>query len=192
MSSIKIANTQYNVLDHIKHRWSPRSFSAQVITENDMLTLLEAASWAPSANNSQPWRFVYALRGTEGFNTLLKTLAPANQLWAKEAAALLVTVGLREIPDSDQKHPFYLHDTGMANSFLVLQAHSMGISTHLMGGFSKPNVTEALKLDAHEEPVVVMALGYRDAPEKLEEPFLTRELTARTRKPLSEIAKKLN
>lgn len=189
----KIATTQYNVTDLIKNRWSPRSFSQDTVTDEDMLTLLEAASWAPSSNNHQPWRFEYALRGSEGFQTILNTLSPGNAGWAKNAAALVVSIGYKHVPgDAERRLHYYMHDNGMANSLMLIQAFSMGIYSHVMAGFSKPNLTEALGLQSHEEPVVVIALGYVDHPSKLEEPFQTRELEPRTRKSLSELVKKLN
>jgi nitroreductase len=184
MSSVKIASTQNPVIDLIKNRWSPRSFSDKKIDATALHTILEAASWAPSANNSQPWRFIYAFNGTPGFEKILSSLAAGNQPWAKNAAALVVTVGIKELPDTQQKNHYYMYDTGLANSFLLLQAESMGISGHVMAGFNKQQLAETAAIPANEEPVVVVALGYSDAAEKLEEPYKTRELTPRSRKPL--------
>ena len=103
MSSIKIANTQNEVIDLIRNRWSPRSYSAKDLSLATLKTILEAGSWAPSANNSQPWRFIYALRGTPGFDKLLSALAPGKVPWAKNAGALVATIGVRELPDTQQK-----------------------------------------------------------------------------------------
>ncbi|WP_276482798.1 nitroreductase family protein [Paraflavitalea pollutisoli] len=192
MSNIKTANTQFPVLDLIKKRWSPRSFSDKAIAEKDLLTILEAGSWAPSANNTQPWRHVYAFRGTEGFDKLWSTLAPGNQPWTRQAAVLVVSIGIKELPDTNQKNHYYLHDAGMFNSFMLLQAHSMGISGHLMAGFDKAKLAELLGLPATDETVSVIALGYPDAADKLQEPYKTREITPRTRKALEEFTYQLN
>lgn len=192
MPSVKIATTQFPIIDLIKNRWSPRSFSAQSISHDDLQTILEAGSWAPSANNQQPWRFIYALRGTTGFDKILASLAAGNQPWAKNAAALVAIVGVKELPDTQQKNHYYMYDTGLANSFMLLQAQSMGIYGHVMAGFNKQQLAEQAAIPENEEPVVVVALGYADEAEKLEEPYKTRELTPRSRKPLTVITAELN
>lgn len=190
--SIKIANTQHDVIDLIKNRWSPRSFSAKDLTAATLETILEAGSWAPSANNTQPWRFIYALRGTAGFDKLLATLAPGNQPWAKNAAALVATIGIRETPDTQQKNHYFMHDVGMATSFMLLQALNMEIYAHVMAGFNKQQFAETAGLAANEEAVSIVAMGYIDSAEKLEEPYKTRELTARSRNPIATIAAHLD
>jgi len=190
--SIKIANTQYDVIDLIKNRWSPRSFSPKDLTTATLETILEAGSWAPSANNTQPWRFIYALRGTAGFDKLLATLAPGNQPWAKNAAALVAAVGIRETPDTQQKNHYFMHDVGMATSFMLLQALNMEVYAHVMAGFNKQQFAETAGLGANEEAVSILAMGYIDSAEKLEEPYKTRELTARSRNPIATIAAHLD
>jgi nitroreductase len=184
--SAKIAQTKHQVIDLIKHRWSARSFAEKAISEKDTQTILEAGSWAASANNSQPWRYLYAHKGTEGFEKILSSLAPGNQPWAKNAAVLIAAVGIRELPDTQQKNFYYMHDTGMANSFMLLQASSMDIYGHIMAGFSKPHIAEHLALPANEEPICIIALGYLADAELLEEPYKTRELAPRSRKALEE------
>ncbi|TWV98720.1 nitroreductase family protein [Chitinophaga pinensis] len=190
--SIKIATTQHDVIDLIKNRWSPRSFSAKDLSAATLETILEAGSWAPSANNTQPWRFIYALRGTAGFDKLLATLAPGNQPWAKNAAALVATIGIRETPDTQQKNHYFMHDVGMATSFMLLQALNMEVYAHVMAGFNKQHIAETAGLGANEEAVSIVALGYIDSAEKLEEPYKTRELTARSRNPIATIAAHLD
>lgn len=192
MIPIKTAQTKYPVIELIRNRWSPRSFSTKVIGENDLLTILEAGSWAPSANNSQPWRHVYAFRGTPGFEKILATLAPGNKPWARNAAVLVVSIGIRELPDTQQKNTYYLHDIGMFHSFMLLQAQSMNVYGHLMAGFDKHKLAAELGLPTSEDAVSVTAMGYTDSPEKLDEPYKTRELSFRSRKPLAEISVELN
>lgn len=192
MSPIKIADTKNEVIDLIKNRWSPRSFSEKALSQTTLETILEAGSWAPSANNTQPWRFIYALRGTPGFDKLLSALSPGNIPWAKNAAALVATIGIRELPDTQQKNHYYMHDVGMASSFMLLQAVDMDIYGHIMGGFNKQHVAEQAGLSTNEEAVSVIALGYIDSAEKLDEPYKTRELTPRSRNPLSVIAAHLD
>lgn len=191
MSSTKRAQTTHKVLDLIKDRWSPRSFSPTPVTEEEVQTILEAASWAPSANNTQPWRYIYALAGTPGFDKIFSGLMPGNQPWAKNAAALVVSIGIKELPDLQQKNFYSSHDTGMSNAFLILQADSMGISSHIMAGINKAHLAETLEVLATEEVLVVVALGHKDDAEKLEEPYKSRELAPRTRKPLTEFTKQI-
>lgn len=188
----KIAQTKHQVIDLIKHRWSARSFTTQTIDEKDVHAILEAGAWAPSANNTQPWRYLYAHRGSEGFNKILAALAPGNQPWAKNAAVLIATVGIKESPDTQQKQFYYMHDLGMSSSFMLLQASSMNIYGHIMAGFQKAQVAEEFSLPANEEPVSVIALGYLGDAELLEEPYKSRELAPRTRKALEEFTTKLN
>ena len=186
---IKHAITQFPVLDLIKQRWSARSFSPKQITADEIHTILEAASWAPSANNEQPWEFHYALKGTAGFDIIWNCLMPGNQPWNRNAAGFIVTIAHKTFAANDKPNAYAEHDLGLATSYLLLQASSMGIYTHPMAGIDKVKLSEALHLTENQAPLCIIALGYLDDAEKLEEPFKARELMARTRKPLSEIAK---
>jgi nitroreductase len=186
MNDIKKAQTQYPVLSMIRNRWSARSFSAQSITPEAVQTMIEAAGWAFSANNEQPWRYIVAHNGTPLFNTLLELLMPGNKPWCKNAAVLMLSLG-KTISSSNQPNAYMLHDVGAANMLLTLQANSMDIYTHVMAGFNKEAAITALSLADELQPVAMIALGYLDDPEKLEEPFKTRELTPRTRHAVSSI-----
>lgn len=190
--SIKIAKTEHPVLDVIKNRWSARSFSDKQISEKEMHTLFEAASWAFSANNAQPWEFVYAHKeDKEAFEKLHSCLVGGNQPWTKTAAVLMAVLAHKKM-ENGQENKAARHDVGAANTTLMLQATSMDIYGHVMGGFDVKKAAELLNLDTEVmEPVVFIALGYLDSPEKLEEPFKTREITPRTRKPLHQIVKRL-
>lgn len=190
--SIKIAKTKHNVIDVIKNRWSARSFSDKTISETDMHTLFEAASWAFSANNAQPWEFIYAHReDAEAFGKLHGCLMGGNQPWTKNAAVLMAVLAHKKL-DNGHENKAAKHDVGSANATLMLQATSMNIYGHVMGGFDANKAIDVLNINTEvHEPVVFIALGYLDEAEKLEEPFKTRELTPRTRKPLVEIVKRL-
>lgn len=190
--SIKIAKTKHDVIDVIKNRWSARSFSDKSISENDLHTLFEAASWAFSANNAQPWEFIYAHReDDEAFGKLHGCLMGGNQPWTKNAAVLMAVLAHKKL-DNGHENKAAKHDVGSANATLMLQATSMNIYGHVMGGFDANKAIDVLNINTEvHEPVVFIALGYLDEAEKLEEPFKTRELTPRTRKPLVEIIKRL-
>ena len=188
---IKHATTLYPVLDLIKERWSARSFSLKAITTKEVYPILEAESQAPSANNEQPWEFYYALKGSTGFDTIWSCLITRNQPWNKNAVGFIVTIARKIVDGNDKPNAYAEHDLGLATSNLLLQASSMGIFTHSMAGIDKVKLIESLHLNHNQSPLCVIALGYLDDAEKLEEPFKGRELTERVRKPLSEIVKEL-
>lgn len=183
---IKIADTRLPVIDLIKDRWSARAFSEQTISEEQMHTLLEAASWAPSSMNEQPWRYRYAMRGTHLFDQFWNCLLPGNQPWAKEAAVLLLSSAKKNFERNGSANRHALHDTGMANAFLMLQATDMKIYGHIMGGYDPAKLQELVSFSDDEEAVCLIALGFLGSPEQLEEPFRSRELTPRSRKELDE------
>lgn len=179
---IKTANTRLPVIDLIKERWSARAFSDQELSEEQLLTLVEAASWAPSSMNEQPWRYRYALRGTQDFEQMWSCLLPGNQPWAKHAAALLLCTAQKNFARNGAPNRHALHDTGMANAFLMLQATEMKIYGHIMGGYDPAKLRETYGMEEQEADVCIIALGYLGTPEQLEEPFRTREVTPRSRR----------
>ena len=188
MRSNKIAITKYPVLDLIKNRWSARSFSNKVIAGKDLYTLIEAASWMFSANNEQPWRFIAAKKNTASFGEILNSLNPSNAAWAKNAGAFIVSIAkINFDKEGNPINNWAEHDLGAANAAMILQATSMNISAHPMAGFDAAKIKDAFELNEFLKPVAVIALGYLDTAEKLEEPFKTRELSSRKRKELSEI-----
>ncbi|MCX7875078.1 MAG: nitroreductase family protein [Melioribacteraceae bacterium] len=188
---IKEAKTNYPINELIKKRWSARSFSEKEITEDEINTLFEAASWAFSAMNYQPWRYIYVKKtDKENFEKFVDCLSDGNKPWAKNASVLIFSYAKKKYDDGNL-NVSALHDVGAANATLILQATSMNIYGHLMGGYSRTKALELFNLDINEyEPVVFIALGYLDKPEKLEEPFKTREITPRSRKQINEFAKK--
>jgi len=184
---IKQAKTKNNVNELIKNRWSARAFSEKEITQEKLETIFEAAGWAFSAMNYQPWRYIYAHRKDEtNFKRMTDCLAGGNKPWAKDASVMIMALAKKNY-DNGTPNASALHDIGAANATLILQALSMDIYGHLMGGYDKEKAIELFKIDTNEyEPVVFIALGYLDSPEKLIEPFKTREVTPRTRKPLAD------
>ncbi len=190
--SIKEARTEHDVLPTIRERFSARAFSDQVLSEDELLTLFEAATWAPSAMNEQPWRYRYAMRGTLAFDRLWDLLNSGNQPWAKNAAALIVCSVMSTLERNGQPNQSRLHDLGLANAQLLMQATSMEIFGHLMGGFDHARAQKELGLDpATEEVFCILALGRLTSPETLPEPFKTRELTPRIRRPFAETVTRL-
>ncbi len=189
---IKIPNTNYPVIDVIKNRWSIRSFKKDAISQDEIATLIEAASWAPSCNNEQPWQFYYVQKNNpEKFNELIDCLVTGNSLWAKEADVIIATVARKTFSSTGKPNDWASYDLGAANYGLLLQAQTMNIYGHLMAGFKPELARQVLGLTDSQEIMAFMVLGYLGDADALDEPFKTRELTPRSRKPIHEIAFKL-
>lgn len=168
----------------LAERWSPRSFDPQhELTDVQLTALLEAARWAPSASNTQPWRFAVARRGTSAHSVVLDALAPGNQAWAHAASALIVAAAETAGPDGGAR-PWAVYDTGQAVAHLSVQAQHEGLAVHQMGGFDRDRLAAALAGPPHVTPIAVLAVGRRDDPARLAEPFDGREVAARDRLPL--------
>ncbi|MET0780100.1 MAG: nitroreductase family protein [Microbacterium sp.] len=182
----RTAETDAPVLDILADRWSPRAYAADdVIDEAQLASALEAARWAPSANNTQPWRFIVARRGTEAHELIHQALVGFNQIWAGNAAVLIVAVA--ETTDAEGKPlGFAAYDLGQSVAHLSVQAHHDGLHVHQMGGFDRDGVRAAFGLDARFEPLTVIALGSigdaSDLPEVLQE----REAAPRVRRQLAD------
>jgi nitroreductase len=185
---MKDTPTTYALHDLIRQRWSPRAFSAQPVPQETLNQVLEAASWAPSAMNAQPWRYLYAHQAdTDTFAKLVDCLLPGNQPWARHAAVLVVAL-MQTHYDNGTPNATAQHDLGMANANLILEATALGLHGHFMGGFDAAKTRTAFNLPEGLQPVTFIALGYIGVAEQLEEPFRAREATPRSRKPLAEIA----
>jgi nitroreductase len=188
---IKFPNVKTEIHPLIKKRWSPRSFSDQPIQESITEELLEAASWAASASNEQPWVYFYAHKGTEGFQKMWECLMPGNQPWAKDASVIFAACYRKTFASSGKTNGSAPHDLGMANAQLMLQAAHRDIYGHFMGGYYAEKLRESLQLEEDLESACMGVLGYLGEPEKLEEPFKTRELTERSRNPVSSFAHRI-
>ena len=182
-----IAKTVTPIHPVLTSRRSPRSFDASAtISKEDLLAILEAARWAPSANNFQPWRFHVGVRGDEIFEKALATLAPFNQSWANRASALVVVSVINENDDGTPR-AISGYDAGLAVSQLTFEAHSRGQVAHQMAGFDAANAVESFELPSNITPLVVIAIGTQGPAEQLEGVLLERETAPRQRKELSEI-----
>ena len=182
----KTPDTSAPMNELLSARWSPRSYDENhEISDQELLSILEAGRWAPSSNNGQPWRFSVAKRGSELHTKVVEGLTGFNQSWAP-AAAVLIVVSVKKSEDRTT-HPANHYDAGLAVSLMSVQAQSLDLYTHQMGGILREQLHEALDLPADLEVVVVFSVGKKAAPEKLEGPALEREIAPRTRAPLSEI-----
>ncbi|MGY4492724.1 nitroreductase family protein [Pseudomonas putida] len=173
------------------NRWSPRAFSDATIPEETLLSFLEAARWAPSAYNSQPWRFLYARRGTPNWERYLGLLNEFNRSWAQHAAALVIIISKTTFtaPGATEETPALWHtfDTGSAWGHLALQASLSGWHTHGMAGFDKELTRKELKVPEGYELHAAIAIGKLGDKATLAEHLQARELPS-PRRPLSELA----
>ena len=194
MSNFPIENKRkadFSINPVFTNRWSPRSFTNDAITEDELLTLLEAARWAPSAFNAQPWRFAYALRGDALFQPLVDSMAPMNQLWAPKAAALVAVASFNlctppgaAAPIPNGSHEF---DTGAAWAYMAMQATFSGWSLHALGGIDFEKASAAIGLPAEHQLHALIAIGKRGDPSVLPDALRERE-SPNPREPIRELA----
>ncbi len=183
----KPADVQYPIHDLIKRRWSPRAFSDRSIKPETLQSLLEAARWAPSSNNEQPWSFIVAAKDDPAeFGRLLSCLVDGNSLWAQHAPVLMVSVARLSFEDDGQPNRHAFYDVGQAVANLIVQATALGLMVHQMAGFHPDKVRELYSVPKEFEPVAAMALGYPGDPQSLSDKLKKRELAPRERKPITE------
>lgn len=172
-------------------RWSPRAFTGEAMPQDALNTLLEAAGWAPSAFNGQPWRFVYAHRETPQWEPLFDALIPFNQMWVKNASVLIYVVSdrfRRREGAEPSANPWHAFDTGTAWGFLALQAQMLGWATHGMAGFDRDKAFAAVGADPEQFNVeAAVAVGKLADPSVLDEPHRSREVPS-GRNPVSSYA----
>lgn len=186
------AETSYPIVPELAERYSPRAFDpTATLSTAEWGSLFEAARWAPSSSNGQPWHFVVAIRGTELFGSVLELLSSGNQVWANNASGLVVNAVERE-NDQGESSRWAEYDLGQAVGHLSAQAASMGIAVHQMGGFDRAALDELLSLPPRCGSHVVMAIGRFGPLEVLSEKLQERERNPRTRKPLAEVVSGLD
>lgn len=184
----KPAETDANLHPLIRERWSPRAFRDESVSPEDVRTILEAARWAPSSSNEQPWRFIVARKeDEETFAKIVSTLVEFNQGWAKHAPVLMLAVA-KKTASNGAENPWARHDVGLALGSLVFQAMALGLHVHMMAGFDGAKAREVFSLPAEYEACTAVAVGYLGDPNTLPDKLRQRELAPRQRKPLSEIA----
>lgn len=152
-------------------RWSPRSFSSEEISDDDLFTLFEAARWAPSSSNLQPWRFLYVKRGTTDWPLFLDVLNEGNRGWAEEASALLAIVSKRTAPvkgsDAMRENHSHSFDAGAAWAYLALQASLLGWVAHGIGGFDRDRAVRDLGVPDDYRVECMVAVGrFRPDPDR--------------------------
>ena len=172
----------------IRERWSARSFAGREVSPAVLKKVFEAARWAASSNNEQPWRFLVGWRGDSTWLKINEILVGANRAWAHRAPVLILGVAHTRFRKNGAENRFALYDLGAASSYLTLQAAALGLTTHQMAGYNQEAARKALGIPEEYALGSVIALGYQGEPSALgDATLIERETTARTRKPLDEI-----
>lgn len=180
---------EYNVDNLLINRWSPRSMTGETISDNDLMTILEAGKWAPSSRNEQPWRFIYAKRESEEWQSFVEILLESNQAWAKNASVLILIISKNTSNKDNSLNKLHSFDTGAAWANIALQTVMKGFVAHAMGGidFTKAKSTCEVPDDYSIECMV--AIGKQDVKEKLPDSLKEREFPS-SRRPLKETVMK--
>ena len=168
-------------------RWSPRAMLGEPISDEELFTLFEAARWAPSNNNEQPWRFVYAKKGTKDFDKFFNLLIEFNQLWCKNASVLICLIAKKTFSNNNSYNRNNMSDSGSAWENLALQASTMGLVAHGMGGYDVEKAHKDLKVPDDYEVVHMIAIGKPSSVDVLPERMQKSE-APNSRKPVNEIA----
>jgi nitroreductase len=181
-------DTRSPINELLSQRWSPRAFTSRQIEPEDIISLFEAARWSPSSANEQPWRFIVAARedGTV-FSALRDSLMEGNKRWAQHAPLLVLGLAQSTYQQSGKPYRHSLYDLGQSVAHLTVQASSVGLGVHQMGGFDPGKLRTTLSIPEGFEPVIVLAIGYPNQPDSLPDDLRIREQAPRVRKPLENL-----
>jgi nitroreductase len=181
---IKHATTEHPIQNFVAHRWSPYGFADRQVSEADLRSLFEAARWAASSFNEQPWSYIVATSAQESaFTRLLSCLVEANQIWAKAAPVLALGVATLNFKRNGKPNRVALHDLGLAAGNLVAEATARGLSVHQMGGILPDRAREIYAIPEGSEAVTGIAIGYPGDPDAFSNEIRERDLAPRERKP---------
>jgi len=185
--NLKKAKTDYPIQHALADRWSPYGFENRPVAEEDLLSLFEAARWAASSYNEQPWNYLMATKeDPDEFERLLSCLVEANQAWAKAAPVLVLGVVSLRFTKNNKDNRAAVHDLGLASGNLLVEATTRGLSVHQMIGILPDKAREVYQIPEHYEAWTAMAIGYNADPATLPDSLKERDLALRQRKPLSE------
>jgi nitroreductase len=193
LTAVEVSKMKYaqpsseGVLPIILERWSPRAFDDRDVSPADLRTIFEAARWAPSSYNEQPWRFLIGHRGSETYGKILDALVPSNQSWAKSAPVLILSVTKTRFSHNNSPNNYAAHDLGAAMAYMALQASALELAAHQMAGLDWVKARESFAIPEIYAMGSVMAVGYLGELDDLPERFQAQEQSPRSRKPLSEM-----
>jgi len=187
VETLKHAPAIEGIPELILRRWSPRAFDSREISPSDLEKLFVAAGWAASSYNEQPWRFFVGKKGDETYKKIFDSLVEFNQMWAKSAPVLVLSIAKKTFSHDGSPNAYGLHDTGAATAYLALEATHLGLHAHSMAGFDKELARASFGVPSDYDMGAVTAVGYLGDVSALADHFKKGELTPRTRKPLAEI-----
>lgn len=181
-TKIKSSEFESPVLEVIQNRKSRRAYADRPVEPEKIASLFEAARWAPSSVNEQPWIYVYATKDQSHlYNLIFETLNDSNKIWVKNAPLLIASFVRKNFTRNDRPNGAARYDLGAANAFLSLQATHLGLNVHQMGGFDVEKLKTNLRVPDTHDPVIIMAIGYPGEAEILPENLKIRELAPRER-----------
>jgi nitroreductase len=185
----KVAKTAYNILEPVQHRWSPRAFADQPVEREKLRKAFDAARWAASSYNEQPWRFILGQRGEDNnYDRVLQSLVEFNQSWAQSAPVLMLIVGKLNFTQGGRYNRVNMYDCGAAAATFCYQATQEGLYTHQMAGVDIDKAHELFGIDKNEYQVyTAMAVGYLGDPSQLPDQLQQAERAPRERKPINEL-----
>jgi nitroreductase len=185
--SLKTASTAYPIQPLLAERWSPYSFEERPVPQADLQSLFEAARWAASSSNEQPWTYFVATKADRPeFDRLLSCLVDANQAWAKAVPVLALGVVSLKFARNQKDNRVAGHDLGLASANLLVEATARGLFVHQMAGILPDKAREVYQIPEHHEAWTALAIGYKADPERLTAKLKERDLAPRSRKPLRE------
>ena len=183
----KPAPAAFPIHDLIRGRWSPRAFADKPVEREVLASLFEAARWAPSSNNEQPWAYIVATKDDAAdFATMVSVLVEFNAGWAKEAPVLALAIAGLKFRSNGTPNRNAFYDTGAASALLTVEATARGLFVHQMAGFDPARAKQIFKIPPDWEPIAALAIGYPGDHESLHPKLRDREIAPRTRKPLNE------
>jgi nitroreductase len=183
----KPAPTDFPVHDLIRHRWSPRAFSDKPVEPAVLASLFEAARWAPSSSNEQPWAYLVATKDNpEDFAKTLSVLVEFNAAWAKNAPVLALAVSHLKFQSNGNPNRNAFYDTGAATVLFSIEALARGLYIHQMAGFDPAKAKQVFAIPDDWEAIAAFAIGYPGETDSLSQKLQDREVAPRTRKPLAE------
>jgi len=182
----KPAKTNFDIHPLLKERWSPRSFTDQMVDKETLQRIFEAARWTPSSSNDQPWRFILGTKGDNTWNMIMETLVEFNQKWAKLAPVLALSIGKKISDKNGRPSRTFLYDVGQSVAHITFQAMHEGLFVHQMGGFSAQKAAEIFNIPQEYQVITAFAIGHKGQPELLEDNFAEMEKSERKRHPASD------
>jgi nitroreductase len=180
----KPAPAGHPIFDLLARRWSTRAFAGRSVEREILVRLFEAARWAPSSGNGQPWSYLVATKDDPTEHERMASVLTPGNVWARKAPVLAISVA--SLHRADKPNRTALHDLGLANESLVIQAVSMGLAVHMMAGFHADKARELFEIPMNYDPHAMMAIGYPGDPESLPEDLRAKDLAPRQRKPIRE------